>query len=91
MKFCPHLPRKGKIPEDWRAANITPIYNKERKKEAGNYRPAALMSVCCKLLEHLVRDEITEHLESNRLLRESQHRFRANKSYATIFSNFWRR
>ena len=89
MKFCPHLPRKGKIPEDWRAANITPIYNKERKKEAGNYRPAALMSVCCKLLEHLVRDEITEHLESNRLLRESQHGFKANKSCSTNLLEFF--
>ena len=47
------------------------------------------MSVCCKLLEHLVRDEITEHLESNRLLRESQHGFKANKSCSTNLLEFF--
>ena len=80
---------EGKIPEDWRAANITPIYKKGKKTEAGNYRPVALTSVCCKLLEHLVRDEITEHLESNKLLRESQHGFRANKSCAINLLEFF--
>ena len=44
----------------------------------------ALTSVCCKLLEHLVRDEITEHLESNRLLQESQHGFRTNRSSGVL-------
>ena len=68
----------------WRSANITPIYKKGKKTEAGNYRPVALTSVCCKLLEHLVRDEITEHLESNRLLQESQHGFRTNRSSGVL-------
>ena len=80
---------EGKIPEDWRASNITPIYKKGKKTEAGNYRPVALTSVCCKLLEHLVRDKITEHLESNKLLRESQHGFRAKKSWATNLLKFF--
>ena len=82
---------EGKIPEDWRAANITPIYKKGKKSEAGNYRPVALTSVCCKLLEHLIRDEVTEHLEVNKLIRDSQHGFRNNRSCATNLLEFFER
>ena len=78
-----------RIPEDWRTANITPIYKKGKKTEAGNYRPVALTSVCCKLLEHLIRDEIVEHLEKNGLLRDSQHGFRTNRSCTTNLLEFF--
>ena len=80
---------EGKIPEDWRKANITPIYKKGKKSEAGNYRPVALTSVCCKLLEHIIRDEVVEHLEKNGLLTESQHGFREKRSCATNLLEFF--
>ena len=32
----------GEVPEDWRLANVTPIYKKGRKDDLGNYRPVSL-------------------------------------------------
>jgi len=45
----------GKVPEDWRKANIVPIYKKGPKNEPGNYRPVSLTSVVCKILERVIK------------------------------------
>ncbi|KAK4824608.1 hypothetical protein QYF61_016877 [Mycteria americana] len=35
----------GKVPDDWRLANVTPIYKKGQKEDPGNYRPVSLTLV----------------------------------------------
>ncbi len=39
----------GEVPEDWKSANVTPIFQKGSKAEPGNYRPVSLTSVCWSL------------------------------------------
>ena len=46
------------VPEDWRKANVTPIYKKGPKYLAENYRPVSLTSVCCKIMEHVLASNI---------------------------------
>ena len=58
----------GYLPEDWRMANISPIFKKGSKKSANNYRLVDLASICCKLMESLVRDAVIKHLTKNKLL-----------------------
>ena len=43
----------GHIPRDWLTANVIPIFNKRGCSNPSNYRTISLMSVCCKLLEHI--------------------------------------
>ena len=40
----------GEIPDDWRMANVCPIYKKGPKCNPENYRPISLTSICCKTL-----------------------------------------
>jgi len=72
------LYQAGDVPEDWRAANVTPIFKKGKKSEASNYRPVSLTSVLCRVMESIIKDSLTEHLERNTLIKNSQHGFRKN-------------
>ena len=72
--------QSGKIPEDWRTANISAIYKKGDKKNASNYRPVSLTSVVCKILETLIRDHITSHMKRNKLFSNKQFGFISGRS-----------
>ena len=65
--------RLGQVPADWKQATVTPIFKKGTKGDASNYRPVSLTSVPCKILESLIKDCITEHLEAEGLIKNSQH------------------
>jgi len=79
---------EGTVPEDWRKANITPIFKKGKKTDPGNYRPVSLTSICGKLMEGHIKRELTSHLKKHRLIRDSQHGFMPGKSCATNLLHF---
>ena len=70
----------GTVPKDWKTANVTPIYKKGNKSSPGNYRPVSLTSVCGRILESIIKDEVVDHLERNKLIKKSQHGFMRGKS-----------
>jgi hypothetical protein len=74
---------QGKIPEEWKTANVVPIYKKGDRSSAANYRPVSLTSVCCKTLEHIICSSIMKHLEQNNILTDAQHGFRKHRSCET--------
>ena len=80
--------REGRVPEDWKRANVVPIYKAGDRGKAKNYRPVSLACQLCKLFEKLVRDEMVEHLEANGLLRGTQHGFRKGRSCLTNLLSF---
>ena len=55
----------GKVPKDWRLANVTPTYKMGCKEDPGNYRPVSLTSVPGKVTEQIVLQEITWHVQDN--------------------------
>ncbi|KAK3083079.1 hypothetical protein FSP39_013376 [Pinctada imbricata] len=70
----------GTVPDDWRKANVVPIYKKGEKHVASNYRPVSLTSIVCKLLEHIIHSTVMGHFEHHRILCDEQHGFRARRS-----------
>ena len=89
-EFAPHLTTifnvslsKGDVPEDWRHANVIPIFKKGDKYLASNYRPVSLTCICCKLLEHIVVTNILKHLDHYNILVDCQHGFRSKRSCET--------
>ena len=74
---------EGKVPDDWKVADVTPVYKTGSKQDPGNYRPVSLTSHVGKLMERILKEKIVEFLEENKLLGESQHGFRKDKSCLT--------
>ena len=72
----------GRLPCDWKLAEVTAIYKKGPKYDRSNYRPVSLTSVCCKILESLIRDHMTNYLLDNKLLSTKQYGFTKNRSTA---------
>ena len=50
----------GFIPNQWKTANVMPIFKKGSRKLLSNYRPISLTSVICKVLESLIRDAVID-------------------------------
>eukprot|EP00061_Rhincodon_typus_P013555 g39994.t1 len=53
----------GLVPENWKMANVIPLFKKGGRQKIGNYRPISLTSVIGKILEFIIKDEILEYLE----------------------------
>jgi hypothetical protein len=75
--------KEKNIPQAWKNANITAIYKKGSKTQAGNYRPVSLTSIVCKLLESIIKDRIMEHMVDNNLFTPYQSGFMSGKSCVT--------
>ena len=59
---------RGKVPDEWRQANVSPAIKKGEKYDAANYRPVSLTCICCKTLEHILVSNINKHLALDSIL-----------------------
>ena len=78
----------GTVPEDWRSANITPVFKKGEHYDPANYRPVSLISIPCKIMEHVIVSSLMDHLEKNNILSPRQHGFRRKRSCETQLLEF---
>ncbi|KFV83152.1 RNA-directed DNA polymerase from mobile element jockey, partial [Struthio camelus australis] len=60
--------RSGEVPEDWKKANVTPVFKKGKKEEPGNYRPVSLTSIPGKVMEQLLLEVLTKHVEGKKVI-----------------------
>ena len=74
---------QGKVPEEWKSANITQLFKKGDRSAPVNYRPVSLTSVCSKVMEHIIHSHIIKHMDKPGLLADSQHGFRKRRSTET--------
>jgi hypothetical protein len=79
----------SKVPAEWKKANVVPIFKKGSKSDANNYRPISLTCVCCRVLESIIKDDIVEHLDRNKVIKKSQHGFTASRSCTTNLLEFF--
>ncbi|KFP58288.1 RNA-directed DNA polymerase from mobile element jockey, partial [Cathartes aura] len=60
--------RLGEVPEDWRKANVPPIFKKGKKEDPGNYRPVNLTSIPVKVMEQLIMETISRHMKDKKII-----------------------
>ena len=80
---------QGNVPDDWRQANVAPVFKKGEKHDPANYRPVSLTCICCKTLEHIIVSSINKHLSLENILADCQHGFRSQRSFETQLVQFF--
>lgn len=83
---------EGVVPPDWKRANVTAIFkNKGKRSDAGNYRPISLTSIVVRVMEGILKDNITEHLLEHNMITDSQHGFLPSRSTLTNLLDYLNR
>ena len=70
----------SKFPDSWKKALVVPIPKAGNLNKVKNYRPISLLPLPGKILEKLIHQQLTNHLEEKAFLADEQHGFRKNHS-----------
>jgi hypothetical protein len=71
------------LPPVWLRAYITPAFKKGDAADPQNYRPIALTCIMCKLMEHIIKDQLLGYLLNKNLISKQQHAFIIKHSTAS--------
>ena len=81
----------GTVPQEWKRADIIPIFKSGNRQESLNYRPISLTSIVCKLCEKIIKKQWVKYLERQMLIIASQFGFIQGKSCVTNLLCFYSR
>ncbi|CAM4614010.1 unnamed protein product, partial [Caretta caretta] len=81
--------RTGEVLDDWKKANVVPIFKKGKEDDPGNYRPVSLTSVPGKIMEQVLKESILKHLHERKVIRNSLHGFTKGRSCLTNLIAFY--
>lgn len=71
----------GRLPVNWKHSIILPIYKPNKPKaDPNSYRPIALTSTLCKIMERVIANRLGWFMERNDLFNRNQCGFRRGKS-----------
>jgi len=81
LKIVNKIWETGILPESWRVALIIPVKKPGKlSTDPSSYRPIALTSCVCKLMEKMINNRLVWFLETNNLISPHQYGFRKNRS-----------
>jgi hypothetical protein len=70
----------GSFPERLKASKVVPIHKAGDRTNCDNYRPITLVNTFSKILERLVYNKLTLHLETHQLIHKHQYGFQKHRS-----------
>ena len=73
----------GQLSKDCKTAKVSPLFKRGERSDSANYRPISLNCILCKVMEHVVASNLTQHLNKNNILYKLQHGFRVKLSCKT--------
>ena len=71
---------EGVIPKCWKVARVLPLHKKKSKSSVENYRPVSILPSPSKIMEEVLRKQMSKYLEEKGILPPSQFGFRAGRS-----------
>ena len=76
----------GIFPTEWKKGNCNTNTEEGDQKDKRNYRPVSCLATASKVMEKIICEQITRHMEINKLLPDSQHGIREKRSTMTALS-----
>ena len=70
----------GKFPEEWKKANVVPVFKKGDKQCVKNYCPVSLLPICSKIFERIIYNNTYNYLIDNNLISQNQSGFKRGDS-----------
>ena len=67
---------EAKFPHEWKKANVVPLHKKRNKQSLENCRSISLLTICSKIFERLIYNEIFTFFTENNLISPNQSGFR---------------
>ena len=62
----------GIVPDELKFAKVKPLYKKNSRLDAGNYRTVSILCILSKILERVVYVQIEDYLNKNEMLYANQ-------------------
>ena len=81
VRYLNKLFSSGLYPDNWSEAVIQPLHKKGDPNIPDNYRGISLLNICGKLYSYIINKRLTQWIEENSIISESQAGFR--KRYST--------
>ena len=75
-----HTLSSGVVPPSFKRAAITPVSESGDWSVPSNYRPISLPSVISKVLERIIRKQVSSFIDKKGFLNSTQHGFRSGRS-----------
>ena len=81
-----NIKRLRKIPDQWKIASVTPIYEKGDRRPVTYYRPFSLLNIDCKTFKKCIYEPVCANFENH--LSRHQHSFVRGRSVTTKMLSF---
>jgi len=72
--------KRGEVPTSYKHSHISPLYKSGDKSAARNYRPVSLLPILSRILEHFVKQQLSDYLNVNQLIPATQFAYRKHHS-----------
>lgn len=76
------------FPDAFKLATVIPLFKSGEKGEISNYRPISILPVFSKIFEKIMKNQITNYFEENKLFNANQFGFRSKRSTAEAILSF---
>lgn len=73
----------GKVPKDWKTSVISPIQKIQGSRKCEDFRPINVLPIYEKILELVVKNQLQDYCEKNRIITDAQSGFRESYSCET--------
>ncbi|KFW79099.1 hypothetical protein N305_02296, partial [Manacus vitellinus] len=60
--------QSGEVPEDWKKANVTPVFQAKNKEDLGNYWQISLILVPSKVMEQILLETMLRHIKDRKVI-----------------------